>query len=287
MKSVINLFVKPLEKFIKTESFSGIVLVICALLAMIIANSSASNHYFALLEIKIFNLSILHWVNDALMAVFFFVVGLEIKREIVAGELSTFNKAALPILSALGGMIVPALFYWFFNKEGAGANGWAIPMATDIAFALGVLSLFGSRVPLNLKIFLLALAIVDDIGAVLVIAFFYTEGIQSVGLLIAGASVVAILMAQFFKVKSYLVYTLIGTLVWYGIFRSGVHATIAGVVLGLLTPFSFEKNELGEKFSPVNELIHYFHPILAFLIMPIFALANAGVNFGDLDSGVR
>lgn len=283
MRKVLSIFIKPLEKFIKTESSSGIILMICAVIAMYMANSSISNDYFSFLETKVFNLSILHWINDALMALFFFVVGLEIKREMVAGELSTLNKATLPILSALGGMIVPALFYWFFNKDGSGANGWAIPMATDIAFALGVLSLFGSRVPLNLKIFLLALAIVDDIGAVLVIAFFYTEEIRLAGLLIAGASILAVFISQFFKLKSYLIYLIIGAIAWYGVLMSGVHATIAGVILGLITPHSFPVNKLGETFSPVDNLIHYLHPVVGYFIMPVFALSNAGVNLSELN----
>lgn len=283
MKKQLRLFVKTLEAFIKIESSSGIILMACALIAMLLANSTYSHEYFAFLEKKVFNLSILHWVNDAFMAVFFFVVGLEIKKEFAVGELSTVKKASLPVVSALGGMIVPALFYWALNKNGVGANGWAIPMATDIAFALGVLSLFGSRVSLNLKIFLLALAIVDDIGAVLVIAFFYTEEIKAFGLLIAGLSIMAVFLSQFFKIKSYLVYLAIGTIAWSGFLVSGVHATIIGVILGLITPYSFPKNKMGETFSPVDNLIHHLHPLVAFFIMPVFALANAGVNVSDVN----
>lgn len=281
MKAVFNRFTHPIVKFIKTESSSGIILICCAALAMFVANSSFSADYFNFLEKKIFNLSVLHWINDALMAIFFFVVGLEIKREIVAGELKTLKKATLPILSAVGGMLVPALFYWTLNKDGSGANGWAIPMATDIAFALGVLSLFGSRVPINLKIFLLAIAIVDDIGAVLVIALFYTEEIKMLGLLIAFGSVLAVFACQLLKVKNYLAYIAIGSVAWYGILTSGVHATIAGVILGMITPYSFPLNKQGDTFSPVDNLIHYLHPVVGFFIMPVFALSNAGVSLGE------
>ena len=281
MNTALKLIAQPIFKFIKTESSSGIILIICAAFAMFVANSPYSSSYFDLLEKKFFHLSVLHWINDALMAIFFFVVGLEIKRELVVGELKTLKKATLPILSALGGMLVPALFYWTLNKNGSGANGWAIPMATDIAFALGVLSLFGSRVPINLKIFLLAIAIVDDIGAVLVIAFFYTEQIKSLGLLIAFGAFLAVFASQHLKFKNYLIYVGIGAIAWYGILSSGVHATIAGVILGMITPYSFPVNKAGDTFSPVDNLIHYLHPVVGFFIMPVFALSNAGVNLGE------
>lgn len=244
-KSVVNLFRKPLENFIHTESASGIILAFCAALAMVLANSSASATYFSLLETKITFLSLQHWINDGLMAIFFFVVGLEIKREIASGELSTIKKAALPVSAALGGMVVPALVYFYFNNGSPNISGWAIPMATDIAFALGVLTLFGSRVPLSLKVFLLALAIVDDLGAVLVIAFFYTSQIKIMGLLIAAASFLLIISARYFKITSYLIYIILGIGAWSGFLYSGVHATIAGVLLGLSTPnlFADRKNQ--------------------------------------------
>lgn len=283
-RKVITLFLKPLEKLIKIEASSGIILMICAIVAMYLANSPHQSDYFYFLEKKIFSLSVLHWVNDALMAVFFFVVGLEIKREIVVGELSTFRKSALPIASAIGGMIVPALIYFFFNNGKPSINGWAIPMATDIAFALGVLTLFGKRVPLALKIFLLALAIVDDLGAVLVIAFFYTEKIKLLGVGLAGLALLSVFISRKFKVRSYLVYSVLGVFAWAGVLYSGVHATIAGVLLGLMTPYSFPvKNSIAETYSPIEDLIHYLHPFVGFLIMPIFALGNAGVQLSGIE----
>jgi NhaA family Na+:H+ antiporter len=220
------------------------------------------------------------------MAIFFFVVGMEIKREVVAGELSSLRKAALPISAALGGMILPGLIYFWINPSGPAVNGWAIPMATDIAFAVGVLALLGPRVPLSLKIFLLALAIVDDLGAVLVIATFYTEEIRTIGFYIAGGGVAAVLVFQHFGLRSYFWYVPIGIIVWIGMLYSGVHATVAGVVVGLLTPYTFSaaKNS-NATFSPLDELIHFLHPWVSFGIMPIFALANAGIPIGGVDAG--
>lgn len=281
-----NLFFKPLEKFIKIESASGIILMLCALLSMYFANSSFQNQYFDILNLKIFSLSLLHWINDGLMALFFFVVGLEIKREIVAGELSSLRKATLPIAAALGGMFAPALIYFYFNQNDGNPNGWAIPMATDIAFALGILSLFGQRVHINLKIFLLALAIVDDLGAVLVIAFFYTDKIQFWGLIISAVAIMIVLLNQKRKVRNYFIYTVCGIVVWGGFLYSGIHATIAGVLMGLLTPYSFSSQDsLSVTFSPIEELIHFLHPFVGFLIMPVFALANAGVNLSGVQLG--
>lgn len=283
-KSLINLFRKPLEQFIQTASASGIVLAFCAALAMLLANSSFSDTYFNLLETKFAFLSLQHWINDGLMTIFFLVVGLEIKREIVSGELSTLKKASLPVAAALGGMLVPALVYFYFNNGSPNLSGWAIPMATDIAFALGVLTLFGSRVPLSLKVFLLALAIVDDLGAVLVIAFFYTSQIKLLGLLAAAIAFILVLAARHFRVTSYTAYVVLGVGVWAGFLYSGVHATIAGVLLGLLTPniFSERKNQFAT-YSPINEIIHFLHSWVSFGIMPIFALANAGVALKGVD----
>ncbi len=274
---------KPIEKFIRVEGSSGILLMASAVLAMVLANSAWSDQYFNLLDDKFFSLSISHWINDALMAIFFFVVGLEIKREIVAGELSTRRKAALPVASALGGMVVPAIVYSCFNKGEPTLHGWAIPTATDIAFALGVLALFGSRISLNLKIFLLALAIVDDLGAVLIIAFFYTEEIKMIGLVMAVIAFFLILVLRKKKIKSYFVYFVLGAVAWVGFFYSGVHATIAGVILGLLTPNSFQKkkNSMKELYSPIGELIHTLHPVVSYFIMPLFALANAGLTVNN------
>ena len=275
---------KPLDRFIETESASGIVLAICTVAAMLFANSSFSAAYFHFFEIKLLGLTLHHWINDGLMTIFFFVVGMEIKREIVAGELSTLKKAALPIAAAVGGMIAPAFIYWLLNKGTAGAHGWAIPMATDIAFALAVLTLFGARVPLALKIFLLALAIVDDLGAVIVIAVFYTEEIRVVGLAGLAASMAIIILARTLRLTSYFLYVFIGILAWGATLYSGIHATIAGVLVGLVTPFVIytDKKELNN-YSPLNDLIHKLHPWVGFVIMPVFALANAGISLQGVD----
>lgn len=276
-------FKKPLERFINLESSSSITLAVFTLVAILLANSRLSVNYFQVLQIEFLNLSLQHWINDGLMAIFFFVVGLEIKRELAIGELSTFKKASLPVAAALGGMVMPALIYFYFNQGTSHVNGWAIPMATDIAFALGVLMIFGSRIPLSLKVFLLALAIVDDLGAVLVIALFYTEEIKLLGLTIAIVAFLFVLVSRYFKFKSYFLYTVLGLIAWVGFLYSGVHATIAGVILGLLTPFSFaeSKNSLSS-YSPIDELIHILHPWVSYIIMPIFALANAGISLSGI-----
>lgn len=278
--------IKFTKEFLRTESASGVVLAFCAVIAMLWANSAGAETYFAILHFKIFNFSIQHWINDALMVVFFFVVGMEIKRELVAGELSSRQKAALPIAAALGGMIVPAFIYFFFNPEGEALRGWGIPMATDIAFALGVLSLFGRRVPLSLKIFLLALAIVDDLGAVLVIAFFYTSEIRWLALAAAAVVFVLVYAAQKNRISNYWVYLILGILAWAGVLLSGVHATVAGVLLGLMTPLNFpngSEDSVKRSWSPLNELVHALHPWVSFFIMPIFGLANAGIALAGVD----
>lgn len=283
---VPRLIRKPLETFIHTESSSGIVLAICTLVALAAANSGLSSSYLAFFEQKIFGLAIHHWINDGLMTIFFFVVGMEIKREIVAGELSTLKKAALPIAAALGGMVVPALIYATFNHSGGVPEGWAIPMATDIAFALGVLTLFGPRVPLALKIFLLALAIVDDLGAVVVIAFFFTEEIRALGMVVLTVFLGSIVFAKYFRFRSYFLYVILGAVAWGGALYSGIHATIAGVLIGLLTPNSVPvAADSDETYSPLDELIHTLHPWVSFGIMPVFALANAGVALQGVDFG--
>ena len=282
-KNFSSFFKKPLERFINLESSSSIVLAVFTLLAIILANSQFSDSYFRLLETKFFNLSLQHWINDGLMAIFFFVVGLEIKRELAIGELSTFKKASLPVAAALGGMVAPALIYFYFNQGTPHVNGWAIPMATDIAFALGVLMIFGSRVPLSLKIFLLALAIVDDLGAVLVIALFYTDEIKFIGLMVGLIAFALVIVSRYFKLKSYFLYIIWGIIAWTGFLYSGVHATIAGVILGLLTPITFtDKTKASSSYSPIDELIHTLHPWVSYGIMPAFALANAGISLRGL-----
>lgn len=271
-------------KFLKAEAASSVILFSCAILAMILANfGPTSAAYFQVLEAHVLGLTIHHWINDGLMAVFFFVVGMEIKREIVAGELSGWRQAALPCSAAIGGMIVPALFYVLFNSTPELAKGWAIPMATDIAFAVGVLSLVGRRVPTSLKIFLLALAIVDDLGAVAVIAAFFTNEIRGTGLVLTGVAVLGVLAGRRFRVAQYGFYLGTGILLWVGVLYSGIHATIAGVILGFLTPYRFTPRVGADAYSPLEDLVHRLHPYVTFGIMPIFALANAGVKFGDSD----
>lgn len=275
--------IRLIDRFIQMQSSSSIVLAVCTLIAIVAANGPIALSYFHLLEIKFAGLSIHHWINDGLMAIFFFVVGMEIKREIVEGELSTFRKATLPVAAAFGGMLVPALIYFTLNPTGTMFRGWAIPMATDIAFALGVLLLLGKRIPLSLKIFLLALAIVDDLGAVLIIATFYTEEIRGIGLLIASAGILAILAARWLKIKSYFLYIPLGVLLWVGVLYSGIHATIAGVLLGLLTPHRFPSSKRGGKtYSPLEDLIHKLNPYVSYGIMPIFAIANAGIPLSGI-----
>jgi len=241
---VIKQLMSPLEKFLHMETSSGILLIITTLIALIWANSpfylsyEHFVHFPIILKLGDFSLNTsLHYVvNDGLMVIFFFVVGLEIKRELYCGELSSPKKAALPMIAALGGMIVPALFYYYFNQQGIGKSGWGIPMATDIAFAIGVLTLLNKKVPFSLKIFLLALAIVDDLGAVLVIAIFYTNEISAQALAISAASASMIAFLTFSGVRKLPIYSVLSTIVWISILMSGIHATIAGVIVGFLTP---------------------------------------------------
>jgi len=278
---------KSLLKFIQIESSSSLVLAIATILAMVLANSGFSHSYFDVLNRHFFHLSISHWINDGLMTVFFFLVGLEIKREMSVGELNSLKKASFPVAAAFGGMIVPAIIYFLFNSNPPNSQGWGIPMATDIAFALGVLTVFGRRIPVALKILLLAVAIVDDLGAIIVIALFYTAKINWLGFAIC---VVAVLGVQFFKhlrIYSYWAYLFLGIVLWIGVLYSGVHATIAGVVLGLLTPINFVGTGRN-KIEPVAYLIDVLHYPVGLLIMPIFALANAGVviNVSSLSTAI-
>jgi NhaA family Na+:H+ antiporter len=261
-----------LARFFATEASSGALLALATIAAMAVANSPASESYFHLLHTEAFGLSLHHWINDGLMVIFFFVVGMEIKREMVAGELSNPKQAALPIAGALGGMIAPALIYYWLNPQYPESRGWGIPMATDIAFAVGILSFFGRRVPFPMKIFLLALAIVDDLGAVLVIAFFYTKEIAGPYLGFAALGLGATVLLKKAGIRSYIPYVAAGIAVWYCVLRSGVHATVAGVLLGFLTPLEFRQDK------PLEDLVHKIHPWMSLLIMPVFALANAGVN---------
>ena len=279
---MINYITAPFRWFFKLEAASGLLLLISAILALILSNSNLSENYFSLLNKNLFigiknfglNLSIIHWINDALMAVFFFFVTLEIKREFIHGELSNPKQALLPIIGAVGGMAVPALIYIIINFEtGYTLRGWAIPSATDIAFSIGVLSLLGSRVPISLKVFLVALAIIDDLGAIIIIAFFYSTELQYNYLLLMLISFIALLLLNRFNVKSFTPFLLIGLLLWYFTHGSGIHATISGVLLATTIPHFKNKKD----YSLLLKLEHMLSPYVAFGIMPLFALANAGV----------
>ncbi len=277
----------PFKWFFKLEAASGLILLISAIIALIISNSTYSNIYFDSLNEYLFiginnfglKLSVLHWINDALMAIFFFFVTLEIKREFIQGELSTIKQAILPIVGAVGGMLVPALIYIYINYETPETlNGWAIPSATDIAFSIGILSLLGSRVPISLKVFLTALAIIDDLGAIIIIAFFYTGDLNIYYLaLIIGTFVVLVILNRF-GVKKFLPYLIVGIFLWFFTYESGIHATIAGVLLACSIPHRKKDHD----FSLLTKIEHSISPYVAFGIMPLFAFANAGVSLNGL-----
>ncbi|MDP1676743.1 MAG: Na+/H+ antiporter NhaA [Bacteroidota bacterium] len=319
-KEIAAGFSETFNDFFHSSTSGGIVLLVCTAIALLWANSPWSDSYFSLWEehfsIGVGNVTLsktlLHWINDGLMVIFFFFVGLEIKREILVGELSSFKKAMLPIIAAVGGMIGPALIYLAFNSgDSELSQGWGIPMATDIAFALGILALLGDKVPSGLKIFLAALAITDDMGAVLVIALFYTSELSLLMLAIGGGFVLLLILANRFNVRSTAVYVLLGIGLWFCFLKSGVHSTIAGVILAMTIPVQSKidkkrfleetklavddlennisirsENELIHKVaslseevqSPLHRFEHALHPYVAFLIMPVFALANAGVK---------
>jgi NhaA family Na+:H+ antiporter len=270
----------PLGAFLKSEAAGGVLLMIAAALALVIANSPVAPLYFSLLDQYIAGLSVLHWINDALMALFFLLVGLEIKREFVEGQLSSWSRRALPGIAALGGMVAPALIYLAMTRgDSVAVGGWAIPTATDIAFALGVLALLGPRVPVSLKIFLTALAIIDDLGAVIIIALFYTKGLSLLMLGLAGACIVALIALNRMNVTRLWAYLGLGALLWFFVLQSGVHATLAGVALALTIPIGDGSDSDEPEHSPLHTLEHLLHPYVAFLIVPIFGFANAGVSF--------
>lgn len=307
-----------LERFVRSESFGSILLFTATVIALIWANSPWSASYLALWKIPLalgrrplFSMDLHHWIDDGLMVLFFLVVGLEIKREIVKGELASFRQAALPIMAALGGMILPAAIYFALNRSGAGARGWGIPMATDIGFAMGVLALLGTRIPSALRVFMLALAIVDDVGAILVIALFYTPTISWTALAVAGGLLV-LLIAVALRQAPISIFVIVGIFFWAAVLSSGVHATIAGVILGLVAPIKpkYSPERLAENAEPLLEnfrrqiasqsrssaeasLIEIdrllqgsdsiaeriergVHPWVCFLVLPLFALASAG-----------
>ena len=280
MAKKINLSV--FKKFFHSGKVGGIILLICVIISLIIANSSQKDNFANFLtqnlgfSIGNFTLSytLSAWINDGLMAIFFLLVGLEIKRELIEGELSTLKKASLPVLAAIGGMAFPALIYFFFNKGEATASGWGIPMATDIAFALAIIALLGKSVPASLKIFLAALAIADDLGAILVIAIFYTAEIQWSYLLLAALIFALLLAFNYFKIISLWFYLIPGIFLWYLVHHSGIHATIAGVLLA----FTIPTNDT-DVLSPLEKLEHFLTTPVNFIIMPIFALANTNITF--------
>ncbi len=331
-----KILINPIKRFMNNTAMSGVVLFSAVFVALVIANSPWAEGFNAFWEIEfsvgfgesVISKSLHHWINDGLMAVFFFVVGLELKREIIGGELSQPKNAVLPLVSALGGMLVPALLYFAINSSGEASNGWGIPMATDIAFALGILYLLGDKVPLSLKIFLTALAIADDLGAVLVIAIFYTSEIDWSSLIAGGIFMIVLIVSNVMGVRNTLYYAIIGIGgVWLAFLMSGVHATIAAVLAAFTIPanvkigeraFSERLNLLLEKFratepnnvptvtprqsyllesirnttkhalTPLQRLEHAMHPLVVFVIMPIFALSNAGVDLsGDLATQVQ
>jgi Na+:H+ antiporter, NhaA family len=278
---------KPFVWFFKLEAASGLILLIAAIFALLISNSTFNEIYFQTLEKYLFiginefglKLSVHHWINDLLMAIFFFFVTLEIKREFIQGELSNLKQAMLPIIAAIGGMLCPALFYIFINfGDTETLNGWAIPSATDIAFSLGILSLLGSRVPISLKVFLTALAIIDDLGAILIIAFFYSGDLSISYLSLILISYIFLLILNKYNIKIFTPYFIIGLFMWFFTYKSGVHATIAGVLLASTIPHRLKKKD----FSLLVKIEHAISPYVAFIIMPVFAFANAGVSLSGL-----
>ena len=267
---------KFFKEFFSNSQSSGILLVFCVLISLMIANSSASTGFQSFLDQAWGPYSVSVWINDGLMAVFFLLVGLEIKRELLDGELSNFKNASLPIFAAIGGMIVPAIIFTIFNHGTEYSNGWAIAMATDIAFSLAIVSMLGKSIPSAIKVFLAALAIVDDLGAIVVIAIFYTDEIHWNYLLYSGIIVAILAVLNFLKVKKHIFYLIPGCVLWYFMHHSGIHATIAGVILAFCIPASKADNE---EASPLEKLEHFLHIPVSYAIMPIFALANTNITF--------
>ena len=287
-ENILDSVVSDISDFFRLETAGGILLMGAAVLALIMANTPLNAYYTLLIstpvEIRIGALEIakplLLWINDGLMALFFFLVGLELKREVVEGELSDPKNIVLPGIGAIGGMLVPALIYvWFNYDDPVAIQGWAIPAATDIAFALGILSLLGSRVPISVKVFLTSLAIFDDIGAILIIAFFYTAKISFSALLIVGFCIPLLALFNRLKVESKSLYILIGVVMWVAMLKSGVHATLAGVVLACFIPLKSAKTP---NYSPLKSMEHDLHALVAFFVLPVFAFANAGVNLSGV-----
>ena len=281
---------RKLVVFLKADATGGILLIIATLLALLFANTSLSYYYEAFLhvpmEIRIGSLhldkTLHHWINDGLMVIFFMMVGLEVKREILEGHLSSLSKVALPTIAAIGGMLFPALVYVFFNYgDEVAMRGWAIPTATDIAFALGILSLLGNRVPVSLKVFLMALAIIDDLGAIVVIAIFYTTEISTISIIVASVALTLLVAFNRFKVTKKSLFYTVGIVLWVAVLESGVHATLAGVAFAFTMPL-YSKDRKGRIYSPLKELEHGLHGWITFFILPLFAFVNAGVDMRAL-----
>jgi Na+:H+ antiporter, NhaA family len=272
-----------LREFLRTESAGGIVLMAAAAAALIVANSPLSDTYFSTLKAYVGPLSVSHWINDGLMAIFFLLVGLEVKRELLDGQLSTWERRVLPGAAAAGGMIVPALIFAAFNiGDAATIRGWAIPSATDIAFALGVLTLLGPRVPVSLKVFLTAVAIIDDLGAIVIIALFYTAELN-LAALVAAALLIAVLYGfNRFGIRTLWPYLIVGAGVWTAMLLSGVHATLAGVAVALTIPLTQTPTHIDDEHSPLHRLEHAIAGWVAFAIVPIFGFANAGLSFTNV-----
>ncbi|NYA47196.1 Na+/H+ antiporter NhaA [Haemophilus haemolyticus] len=279
--------VQLIQRFLKLESAGGILLLFSAAVAMLLANSPLSSQYNDFLNLPVslqigsfsINKTLIHWINDGFMAVFFVLVGMEVKKELFEGALSSYQQAIFPAIAAVGGMIVPALIYWFIAKQDPSfANGWAIPMATDIAFALGIMALLSKQVPLPLKIFLLALAIIDDLGAIVVIALFFSHELSVQALIFSGISILTLVLLNRFRVSALCAYMVIGAILWASVLKSGVHATLAGVIIGFCIPLKGKKGE-----RPLHDFEHILAPWSSFVILPLFAFANAGVSFDGID----
>ncbi|MEP7155102.1 MAG: Na+/H+ antiporter NhaA [Betaproteobacteria bacterium] len=278
MKSADTGITATFQKFFDSEKASGILLIACTLMSLAIANSPAGPAYVDAWHANVGGLSVEHWINDALMAVFFLMIGLELERELYVGELSDFKNALLPIFAAVGGMLVPALIHFLINAGTPTQDGLGIPMATDIAFALGILALLGSRVPASLKVFVVAFAVIDDLGAIVVIALFYTTKLSLAYLAGAVATwLFLVVLNRRFRVMLLWPYLLAGALMWFLMLKSGIHATIAGVMLAFAIPFSAKSEDVA---SPSHRLEHLLHKPVAFLILPLFALANTGIVIG-------
>ena len=281
---------RAIDEFLALESAGGILLVIAAALALVLANSPLSGLYQSLFDTRVavivggleLDKSLLHWINDGFMAIFFLLVGLEIKREVLEGELSSRDQIVLPAVAAVGGLVVPAVIYLtIVGADEAARNGWAIPTATDIAFALGVLALLGSRVPLALKVFVTAVAIIDDIAAIVVIAIFYSDDLSTMALLLASLAFAVMLILNYKRVTHIAAYIIVGTFMWVFMIKSGVHATLAGVLTAVCIPL---RTTTEAEESPARHLEHYLHPWVAYGILPLFAFANAGVSFEGMQA---